>query len=67
MEPLKPEMIFFIQHHTQPVLDQDRGTRANPSVGVQARELLADQMSLMEQLAVGSVEAVQPKLDSASK
>src|SRR3954470_3143132 len=48
MEPLEPEMIFFIQHDPKPVLHQQRGTGSYPAIGIQPRELLADQVPLVQ-------------------
>src|SRR5919107_5920883 len=56
-------MVLFIQHHAEPVLDQDRGPRADSSVGIEPCELLADQMPLMQQLPIATFHPVKAKLD----
>src|SRR5919112_3072321 len=67
MQALEPQMVLFVHHDSKPILDQQRGAGAYPSIGVQARQLLADQMPLVQQLSIGSLQPVEAELDGSSE
>src|SRR5215203_234470 len=56
-------MIFFVEHHAEPVLNQERGAGTHPPVGIQTSQFLADKMPLVKELAVVPLEAVEAELD----
>ena len=57
MEPLDPEVILLVDHHPDRPLGEAGGPRSHPSRPLQSRQLLAHQVTLMQQL---SVQALQP-------
>ncbi len=61
MEALDPKVILLVEHHPDPVLDQERGPRAHPPVAIQPRQLLAHQVPLVQQLPVDPVQPVEPE------
>ena len=61
MEALDPEVILLVEHHPDPLLDQHRGPRSHPAVGVETGQLLAHEVPLVQQLPVDPVQPVQPE------
>src|SRR5215218_5212032 len=56
-------MIFFVEHHAEPVLNQERGAGTHPPIGIETGQFLADQVPLVKELAIAPVETVQTELD----
>src|SRR5215212_10867114 len=61
MEALDPEMILLVEHDADQLLNQERGARPDPALGIETRQFLADQMPLVQQLAVDPVQPVEPE------
>jgi len=61
VEPLQAQMVLLVQQHPKPVLHQEGRAWPDLGTGLQPRQLLAHEMSLMKQLAVDPVQLVKPK------
>ena len=54
-------MVLLVQHDPEPVLDQQGGPRFDQSRRIEARQFLAHQVPLMQQLPLDRIQLVHPE------